>query len=94
MTALHDDQRDRCSPRSSGERGCAAAKAGFHDELEARLQSRGGRGHDRPGPPTAGQASPPARRRVLAVAAAIFAFAVLPALAAATPPPPATSSRP
>ena len=81
MTALHDDQRDPVlSTLLWANVDAPPLRPGFHDELEARLQTAG-----------AGVTTIPARRRrarplrllaaaSVAVAAAIFAFAVLPAL--------------
>ena len=81
MTALHDDQRDPVlSALLQANVDAPPLRPGFHDELEARLQTA-----------AAVATTVPARRRrvrplrllaaaSVAVAAAIFAFAVLPAL--------------
>ncbi len=82
MTALHDDQRDPVlSALLRANVDAPPLRPGFHDELEARLQSA----------TAAAVTTVPARRRrvrplrllaaaSVAAAAAIFAFAVLPAL--------------
>ena len=84
MTALHDDQRDPVlSALLRANVDAPPLRPGFHDELEARLQSATAAG--------AAVTTVPARRRrvrplrllaaaSVAAAAAIFAFAVLPAL--------------
>ena len=81
MTALHDDQRDpQLSALLRATVDAPPLRPGFHEELEARLQTA-----------AAVVTTVPARRRrvrplrllaaaSVAVAAAIFAFAVLPAL--------------
>ena len=84
MTALHDDQRDPAlSALLQANVDAPPLRPGFHDELEARLQSATAAG-------TAVTTVPARRRRVrplrllaaasVAAAAAIFVFAVLPAL--------------
>ena len=82
MTALHDDQRDpQLSALLRANVDAPPLRPGFHDELEARLQSAA----------AAAVTTVPARRRrvkplrllaaaSVAAAAAVFAFAVLPAL--------------
>ena len=60
MTAPHDDQRDpQLSALLRANVDAPPLRPGFHDELEARLQTARGRGHDRPG-------APPARSRLAA----------------------------
>ena len=81
MTASHDDQRDpQLSALLRANVDAPPLKPGFHDELEARLQT-----------PAAGVTTVPARRRsrttrsmiaaaAVVAAAAVFAFAILPAI--------------
>ena len=81
MTASHDDQRDpQLSALLRATVDAPPLRPGFHDELEARLQTA-----------AAGVTTVPARRRrrttrsmiaaaAVVAAAAVFAFAVLPAI--------------